>query len=924
MTMNNHICGCYYMPTLASDSVYSLRVYLPQVELKSHTTILSTSSRTVLKQAFINPSSTHEIQKLRYTFPLYDSVSVVGFKCIIGDRIINGIVKEKDKARAVFNEAVNKGQQAGLLEQLPDASDVFTTAIGNVPAVAKFVVEITYLGELKNDAEVDGIRFTIPTAIAPRYGNYPGTLASPSDTVHNSGGMEVVVDTIMPDGSFIKAIQSPSHRISVSIGTVSSDPCASPKLNQASASLTLGSIELDSDFVLQVLNEDTGKPQAFLETHPTIRDQRALMLSLVPKFVVPKIKPEIVFVADRSGSMRMNVPILISAMNLFLKSLPVGVMFNICSFGTSHSFLWSKSRVYGQASLDEAQIHTKSFAANYGGTEMCGALEATIQNRHGNIPLEIVFLTDGDVWGQERIFEMLNRKVKDNKAPIRVFTLGIGSMVSHALIEGIARAGNGFSQVVGEGEKLDRKVVRMLKGALTIHVNDYSLDVCYGDEDNDDDDYELIDKVEECLKLDISAETPADIKGVKQAKPPVSLYEVNADPDKDDNVDNDNDGNQRYDHLPDLSVPKILQAPNHIPPLFPFDRTTVYLLLSPDSMGKSPKSVILRGTSEQGPLELEIPVQVLETPGETIHQLAAKKAIQELEEGHGWIFSAKDKTDGALLKDKMPGQFQQMVEREAVRLGVQFQVGGKWCSFVAVETNSKEIGNDDEQVMADSSTFELEFESLETGTQLHNANPQAYFFNTGGHARATASAFGATVRQDQRQKTVGLKPVTNIPSQPAPTATDPSATTRNPTAAAQGLFGASSTKCSALSSAVLCALDSASDSEPEEQSPMEILISLQNFEGFWSVCDELFEALGVDEHKVKEAFGSDSAYDGAGGNIVPTVLAICFLQYDLADHKEIWELIVDKAKSWLEQAVPQQTREKLMSTGEQLMQERKA
>jgi hypothetical protein len=28
-----------------------------------------------------------------------------------------------------------------------------------------------------------------------------------------------------------------------------------------------------------------------------------------------------------------------------------------------------------------------------------------------------------------------------------------------------------------------------------------------------------------------------------------------------------------------------------------------------------------------------------------------------------------------------------MVEREAVRLGVQFQVGGKWCSFVAVESN---------------------------------------------------------------------------------------------------------------------------------------------------------------------------------------------------------------------------------------------
>lgn len=30
-----------------------------------------------------------------------------------------------------------------------------------------------------------------------------------------------------------------------------------------------------------------------------------------------------------------------------------------------------------------------------------------------------------------------------------------------------------------------------------------------------------------------------------------------------------------------------------------------------------------------------------------------------------------------------------MVEREAVRLGVEFQVGGKWCSFVAVEKNKQ-------------------------------------------------------------------------------------------------------------------------------------------------------------------------------------------------------------------------------------------
>jgi hypothetical protein len=150
----------------------------------------------------------------------------------------------------------------------------------------------------------------------------------------------------------------------------------------------------------------------------------------------------------------------------------------------------------------------------------------------------------------------------------------------------------------------------------------------------------------------------------------------------------DDTGEDRYSHLPKITPPKLLQAPHKIPPLFPFNRTSVYVLMSPDSAQKKPKSVTLRATSEHGPLELVIPVEVLEEPGETIHQLAAKKAVQELEEGRGWITDATDEK-GVLLKKKFDSKYADMTEREAVRLGVQFQVGGKYCSFVAVEANNK-------------------------------------------------------------------------------------------------------------------------------------------------------------------------------------------------------------------------------------------
>jgi hypothetical protein len=146
------------------------------VSLAVHTHIVASTSRTLLTQTFVNPSKDAAIE-LRYTFPLYDGVSVVGFVCTINnDRVIRGVVQERGEARKTYDDAVSKGQTAGLLEQLPDASDVFTTSIGNVPAGATIKVDITYLGELKHDAEADGIRFTIPTSIAPRYGSYPGRL----------------------------------------------------------------------------------------------------------------------------------------------------------------------------------------------------------------------------------------------------------------------------------------------------------------------------------------------------------------------------------------------------------------------------------------------------------------------------------------------------------------------------------------------------------------------------------------------------------------------------------------------------------------------------------------------------------------------------------------------------------------------------
>jgi hypothetical protein len=258
-----HLCGLYYS-ILSSGRLE--RLYLPQVELQAHATILATTSRTVLTQTFVNPSSAKGIREVKYIFPLYDGVSVVGFTCHVGDRVIVGEIKEKEKAKHDFNTAVAKGNTAGLFEQL-DTADVFQTTVGNVPPAARVVVKITYLGELKHDMEVDGIRFTIPTTIASRYGRYSPAYHNAAQMIATSG-ISITVDAEMAEGSFIQKILSPSHPIAISMGMTSLAPAAEPTMSKASATLSLGTAQLDTDFILQIVAKDTGVPKVCTALNP--------------------------------------------------------------------------------------------------------------------------------------------------------------------------------------------------------------------------------------------------------------------------------------------------------------------------------------------------------------------------------------------------------------------------------------------------------------------------------------------------------------------------------------------------------------------------------------------------------------------------------------------------------------------------------
>ena len=891
------VCGCFVV-------IDARRKYIPLLGVEAHTTIAADTSRTTLTQSFANPDKDKALDELQYVFPLYDGVSVVAFTCTVGTRVIRGVVKERAQARKDYDDAKSQGLNAGLLEQSMDASDVFTSRIGNVPPGETVKVDIDYLGELKHDAESNAIRFTIPTNIAPRYGSSETLVdlsESSSKVVPATKGFSVTVDAEMPKGSAIKSIQSPSHPISVQIGFSSKASSSDePSLERASASLSLGSAELDKDFVLQVSASKLGEPSAMLEVHPSIPNQRALMATLVPRFNLPAEKPEIVFLCDRSGSMGdgVKIPNLMATLNIFLKSLPVGVKFNICSFGSRYEFLWERSQTYSQSTLDGAVRYVKTFDSGFGGTELYDPVAEAFKRRYKDMNLEVFVLTDGQIWNQGILFHLINEQVSESNGAIRLFTLGIGSSASHALIEGAARAGNGFCQSVGDSEQMTKKVVRMLKGALTPHVRDYKLEVKYGDADGrDEEEFELIDKVTDALDLGVREED------TEVSKKPISLFDPAAK-DKGDDLNMPDAPGSKYDHLPQIDTPRYLQAPFQIPPLFPYNRTTVYLMLSDESPHRRPKSILLKGTSTHGPLELEIPITELADKGKTIHQLAARKAIGELEEGRGWIFHAKKRGSDKLLKEEFEGRFSDMVEREAVRIGVKYQVAGKWCSFVAVEVlegREKEITTkpishemsieedlDDEEDMGyalfdgPSCDTRVSSPALTQGgvTNKYKARNMKLVGGGWGEPLNDASMQARSFRGSKKKKRLsgGISHLFGFASPSG----GPSV---NLARRGPPLFPPKPDET----------IDKGQQTESDD--PLQRLASLQTFVGNWRWSAVLEKVLGLNQ-KTAEGAAKAAGLDQVKSDVVVTACVVAYLQKKLADDKDAWEMMADKAIDW--------------------------
>ncbi|CAJ0918122.1 1003_t:CDS:2 [Entrophospora sp. SA101] len=543
-----------------------------------------------------------------------------------------GIVKEAKQAASDYKEAVEKGHSAYLLEE--QLSDVFQCSIGNLKSNQTVVIKITYVTELKHDSENEKIRFVLPTCIAERYGSSSSTAndgkkLAPDDVKYSGkANYELDLKVNCKMTSTIQSIESPSHLISTELNVDGNSKISNVILAEH---ITY----LDKDFVLVVKSENLDKPRAFLEYNPKT-ESNCLMLTLVPKFSLSPIQTEIVFIVDRSGSMQ-GEPIKKAgqALELFLRSLPEDCYFNVVSFGSSHDSLFPKSQEYSQETLNKAINLAKNLDANYGGTEIYNPIKWVFDNQLKTMTTTLFLLTDGEVWGVDKIIELIDQNVEDKNNDLRIFTLGIGDSVSHNLVESVARAGNGYAEFVTNKERMDKKILGMLKNAVKPPINDYKIKwtTSYDKQDEDEDKFfnyfffkkpkKDVEKLLECIKLQ--------------------------------------------------------QAPYKIPEIYPGVRFIVYCILSKDVQPSN--EIILTAKSSDGPMKLNIPIDHVTLTGSKIHTLAARKLIQDLEENRSFIhkhLKSKDKTiPDYIFKDYI------------INLGIKYNLMSKYTRHVPNKQLSK-------------------------------------------------------------------------------------------------------------------------------------------------------------------------------------------------------------------------------------------
>ena len=450
----------------------------PDLATEVHVAVGGMLARVTVIQHFRNPSD--EWQEGVYVFPLPETAAVDRVRLRVGARTIVGEIRERRKARQVYERARAAGVRATLVEQ--ERPNVFTASVANIGPGEIVTVEIGYQQTVRYDA--GAFRLRIPLVVAPRYEAGPrapgiagvaaappaGPVAAPLRQAGEGTANPVQMLIRLDPGFAVERIESPYHAIktrgSLAEGyTIVLDGDAVPA---------------DRDFELVWRPPPTAAPLAALFAEE--RGERAYVLMMVtPPEMEPEAAPralrrEVVFVIDTSGSMAgQSLDQAKLALGMALARLDEADRFNLIRFNDSAAALFPAARPATPAAVRLAMA-AAALGAD-GGTEMRPAFLLALDGRRdpGRIR-QVVFLTDGDVANEEDLFRLIAARLGDS----RLFTIGIGSAPNGYFMRQAARLGRGTFTYIGAVDEVRARMAALFAKLERPALTDLALDLPEG------------------------------------------------------------------------------------------------------------------------------------------------------------------------------------------------------------------------------------------------------------------------------------------------------------------------------------------------------------------------------------------------------------------------------------------------------------
>ncbi|MDP6981373.1 MAG: VIT domain-containing protein [Myxococcota bacterium] len=465
------------MPELVA-TIDGREVPLPSLKSDFDANLQGDLATVRVTQTFENPYDAP--LHARYIFPLPTDAAVFAMRMSSGDQMIEAEIHEKKQARAVFENAKERGNQAALLDQ--HRPNVFTQEVANLMPGLPIRVELEYAHVVEKQ---DGAyRFHIPTVVGPRFvpreldASQPGAptlregepaplvigawnlpasppVAAPDEVDRERVSIRVALAAGMP----IQWIQSPTHRVQVD------------RLGEAKRKIELaaGRTVDNKDFELhyQLAGHEVA---AGLTTFVDGMDGFLSLLIEPPASArdAEITAREMVFVLDCSGSMA-GIPMAASKrfMTRTLQNMRPSDSFRIIRFSDAATE-WSERPLRATPANIRAGLRYVHGLSGMGGTHMASGIRAALSPRVEPGALRIVvFLTDGYIGNDVEIVRLLDTK----RGEARLFSFGVGNSVNRYLIEEMARVGRGAARIVRPTEDAevaaDELVERLAAPVLT-------------------------------------------------------------------------------------------------------------------------------------------------------------------------------------------------------------------------------------------------------------------------------------------------------------------------------------------------------------------------------------------------------------------------------------------------------------------------